>query len=247
MSTVFISYRRGDEPFAVDQIERFLSVALGPDEVFRDTSDIAFGSDFRAAMDDAVQRHAVLLVVIGRGWNLQRLADPNDNVRFEIERGLALGKRILPVLVGAATWPDVHDLPASLKAFATLNYIAFRPGADSERDQASILQAVTATRPVVLSGKVKGRTLMFGRVELRLDGQDVGRGPMNRDLPFGPVRLSPGNHVFEANATITGVGRRTEHRFSLQQPGEWFLEVDYQRSSGTFSFTLHPPARSPRL
>jgi hypothetical protein len=240
VTTVFISYRRSDEPFAVEAIEQFLIQALGADHVFRDTSDIAHGDDFRAAMDDAIGRHAVVLVVIGRGWDVSRLADPKDNVRFEIERALDLGKRVLPVLVGAAAWPNAEQLPASLASLVTKSYIAFRSGADMERDNQTILRAITAFRPVLLRGEVEGR-FVIGTVVLRLDGQELCRGPMRRTLAFGPMAVGPGEHVIEAIASVTGVGRRSEYRFSVRQPGEWRLEIAYQRSSGTYSFTLHPP------
>lgn len=240
MSTVFICYRRGDEPFAVDVIEHSLIRAFGADHVFRDTSDIAGGDDFRVAMDDAVRRHAVVIVVIGRNWEVPRLADANDHVRFEIERALNLGKRVLPVLVGNATWPTADQLPPSVAPLVTRSYVAFRPGADMERDKDRIVQAVTAVRPVLLRGEVKGR-FVFGTVTLRLDGQDLGRGPMRRTMAFGPLPLSPGEHVVEVTASATGIGRRSEYRFSVHQPGEWRLEINYQRSSGSYSFGLSPP------
>jgi hypothetical protein len=241
VSTVFISYRRGDEPFAVEQLEQYLVQALGADEVFRDTSDIPIGSDFRQAMDDAIERHAVLLPVIGRDWSPHRLADSQDNVRWEIERGLQLGKRIVPVLVGAAPWPRVPEIPPSLAPLVTLTYLPLRPGHDLERDLAAILRELTVTRPVLLRGTVRGR-FVFGTVAIRLDGAEVASGPMRANVTFGPLSLPPGEHVLEATAAIGGRGKQSEYRFTVRRPGEWHIELDYQRASASYAFTLTPPA-----
>jgi hypothetical protein len=240
VSTVFISYRRGDEPFAVEQLEQYLVGALGPNEVFRDTSDIAIGVNFKETMDAALRQHAVLVPVIGRNWAQSRLVDPQDYVRWEIERGFQLHKHVVPVLVGTASWPTEAELPVSMAPLVNLNYLPLRPGRDLPHDLEAILRELTATRPLVLRGAVRGR-LGFGNVVIRLDGAEVARGPMFRQLTFGPLTLSPGEHVIEASNGLGGLGRRSEHRFLARQPGEWHIDVDYQRMNGSYSFTLTPP------
>ena len=228
MSTVFISFRRADEPFAVDQIEQHLESALGPAEVFRDTSDIASGEDYRRVMDDAIRRHAVVLVVIGPDWSPERLQDPRDNVRFEIERALELGKRVLPVLVGSATWPSVDQLPPTLAPLATVSYVAFRSGADRERDLKAIVAAIVANRPVLVRGTLPG-WFGIGKVEVRLDGQELGRGTARTGVSFGPVAVLPGDHVVDVSYRALGVGQHGRHPFVVRKPGEWHLE---SRTSG---------------
>ena len=226
----------------MEQLEQYLAQALGPEEVFRDTSDIAVGSDFRQAMDEAVSRHAVLMPIVGRGWDFRRLANPEDNVRWEIERALQLRTRILPVLVGAAAWPTVSDLPQSLAPHVTLAYLPLRPGQDLVGDLTAILRELTATRPIVLRGEVRGAALVFGTAVIRLDGTEVASGPMRQNLTFGPLKLSPGEHIIEASASVTGLGRQNEYRFSVRRPGEWHIQIAYQRVKATYSFSLTPPA-----
>jgi len=240
MGTVFISYRRDDDPFAVEQLEAFLAQALGPEEVFRDTSDIRHGSAWRQVIDDAIQRHAVLLVVIGRDWDAPRLHDTDDNVRYEIERGLQSGKLVVPVLVGRAAWPTADQLPSSIASLAALDYAPLRTGADLTRDEQHILETLLAVRPVILRGDVKGR-FVLGTVELRVDGHEVARGPMRHDHSFGPLSLAPGDHLVEAVARVTGIGRTSTYQFSARQPGEWHLALDWVRQPPGYSFVLTPP------
>src|SRR6266852_8134936 len=94
--TVFISYRRVDSAYAVDQLDDRLTQVFGSDAVFRDVrsieAGIAFPEDIRSALSEA----KVALVVIGPWWlgttadpnnpnSPRRLDNPTDLVRREIE------------------------------------------------------------------------------------------------------------------------------------------------------------------
>jgi len=75
--SIFISYRRADSVYAVDQLDERLKVAFGADAVFRDTSSIAPGEVFPESIRNALGAARVALVVIGPNW-LRATTDPND-------------------------------------------------------------------------------------------------------------------------------------------------------------------------
>ncbi|MEO8751894.1 MAG: TIR domain-containing protein [Casimicrobiaceae bacterium] len=119
MSDLFISYRREDGGWA-GRLYGDLEQAF---DVFFDTSrnKIDLGDLFPQQIDDALAECRVCIVVIGPEWanekNLQRLADPEDWVRREIELALQGHPRIrtVPVFTGKAGVPDETRLPASLR------------------------------------------------------------------------------------------------------------------------------------
>src|SRR6185295_10688457 len=77
------------------------------------------------AIRRSVESSTVVLAVVGPRWldardaeGQRRLDDPRDFVRLEIERALAAGVAVVPVLVDGATMPKASELPPSLAAFA---------------------------------------------------------------------------------------------------------------------------------
>jgi hypothetical protein len=90
-----------------------------------DVDSIEPGLDFTSILKNQVASCEILLALIGQSWlsasddeGRRRLANPNDFVRIEIANGLAHGKRVIPVLVGAASMPRAEDLPEELKPLA---------------------------------------------------------------------------------------------------------------------------------
>src|SRR5216684_1260428 len=95
--SIFISYRRLDSVYAVDQLDKRLKLAFGADAVFRDASSIVLGAVFPERIRRALDVARVALVVVGPGWlratmdpsdihSPRRLDDPVDWVRIEIGR-----------------------------------------------------------------------------------------------------------------------------------------------------------------
>ncbi len=124
MSGVFVSYRRDDSQGFAGRLSDDLDTLLGHDRVFRDI-EIPIGSDFGDVLQSAIAASDVLLVVIGRQWAADsvsgfrsRLFEPTDWVRTEIEAAFALGKQVVPVLVGGARMPSADELPDSIRALA---------------------------------------------------------------------------------------------------------------------------------
>jgi hypothetical protein len=123
MSAIFLSYRRADTSGYAGRLGESLARHFGRENVFRDVEGIAPGNDFTDALDAAVARCEVLLVLIGDTWLVERnvdgsrrLDDTRDFVRLEIETALRRGIPVLPVLLEGATMPRASELPESIAA-----------------------------------------------------------------------------------------------------------------------------------
>lgn len=121
MPTTFISYRRDDSSGHAGRLYDVLAARFGEDAVFLDVDSIGPGEDFAEVVERVLDRCDVLLAVVGRAWSSERLHDPADFVRLEVERALARGLRVVPVLVGGAALPPAGDLPPSLRPLLRRN------------------------------------------------------------------------------------------------------------------------------
>jgi hypothetical protein len=118
---VFVSYRRGDASAWAGRLRDGLTARLDEDDVYQDVVTVDAGEDFALSINSALERCDVVLAVIGPQWlsivgtdGKRRLDDPDDYVRIELGRALALDKRVIPVLVGGATMPAADRLPDDL-------------------------------------------------------------------------------------------------------------------------------------
>jgi tetratricopeptide (TPR) repeat protein len=153
--SIFISYRRADSVYAVDQLDERLKLAFGADAVFRDASSIAPGAVFPERIRRALDAARVALVVIGPGW-LRATTDPNDIhsprrlddaadwVAIEIETllGRGDGVSVIPVLLGGASIPKPADLPPALAALSSRNGVTLPPFPDFEDGLRRVIEAV---------------------------------------------------------------------------------------------------------
>ena len=124
MARVALSYRRADTAAQTGRLYDRLVQVLGAERVFMDVDSIRLGDDFVQAIEGAVDRADVLIVVIGKGWltderGERKIDDPHDFVRLEVGAALRSGKRIIPVLVNGATMPAARELPEDLRALHT--------------------------------------------------------------------------------------------------------------------------------
>jgi len=122
---IFINYRRQDTEATAAHLYDSLARKFGAKRVFRDKVTIQPGQDFPTAIDDAIRRSCVLIVLIGRQWltmsdgtGRRRLDDPRDHLRLEIESALRRGIKIVPLLVDGATMPKRELLPRAIAALA---------------------------------------------------------------------------------------------------------------------------------
>lgn len=121
---VFVTYRRSDAPGHAGRIVDHLADEYGSLRVFMDVDAIAAGDDYLERIESAIESAAAMVVVIGPEWDVGRLADPADVVRFEIETALARGVPVLPVLVDDAAMPSPETVPASVAALCRRNAVA---------------------------------------------------------------------------------------------------------------------------
>jgi hypothetical protein len=89
-----------------------------------DIDNIPFGTDFRAHLQETLDRCDILLVVIGPRWfgldeqGKPRLSEEGDWVRIEVATALAKKIPVIPLLVEGARMPKPGELPEDLKGLA---------------------------------------------------------------------------------------------------------------------------------
>jgi hypothetical protein len=92
--TVFISYRRSDEPWA---LAVFLDLTQHGYDVFVDYDGIASGN-FETVIFENIRARAHFLVLL-TPTALERCSDPNDWMRFEIEAAIDNKRNIVPLML----------------------------------------------------------------------------------------------------------------------------------------------------
>jgi hypothetical protein len=137
MAKIFLSYRRYDTLAAAGRIYDKLAESFGRDEVFMDFDHIPLGFDFRKHLQDALQQCDLLLVLIGPNWLgtdavgvHNKLWEPTDYVRHEIEIALHREIPIIPVLVGRASLPSQEHLPPEIQSLLYLQAASVDIGQD---------------------------------------------------------------------------------------------------------------------
>lgn len=135
---IFISYRRGDDRHAAGRLYLYLEKTFAPEQLFMDVDGIEPGLDFVKVLNEKVGSCNVLLALIGRGWlsARERLNDPRDFVRLEIEAALKRDIRVVPVLIDGLDMVGADMLPETLKPLAhrhaiKLSHDAYAAGVSS--------------------------------------------------------------------------------------------------------------------
>lgn len=114
--SAFLCYRRADEPFAAALLGVALGERFGPAQVFLDTVSLRSRRRFERELIERARTSRFLLVVIGRRWDVGRLAEADDWVRRELLEAHRSGATIVPVLVERETMPE--HLPRELAFLA---------------------------------------------------------------------------------------------------------------------------------
>jgi len=184
MAAFFLCYRRKDAPDVTGRIHDRVVARFGPTSVFRDVDSLPLGVDFRDHLNDALDRCAALLAVIGPRWEVARSdAGSPDYVHMEIEGGIRRGLPVFPILVLGAQMPKPESLPESIGSFAFLSAALVRSDPDFHSDVDKLLRALASTLEngdsssdgvslVLVSGPFKGR-----RYPLVKDRILIGRRP----------------------------------------------------------------------
>jgi hypothetical protein len=144
---IFISYRRDDTLAIAGRIYDRLRHHFGQRSVFMDLDAIPIGEDFREVIQDAIKDAHVLLALIGPDWfgsaeNRQRLEDPKDFVRAEIEAALNQEIPVIPILLDNAAMPSAQNLPSSLELLSFRNALHIDSGKDFEVHMERLVNAL---------------------------------------------------------------------------------------------------------
>ena len=123
MTSIFISYRRGDSGGHAGRLFDRLRCWFNEDDLFFDVNSIDWGKDFPEEIEQAIRNARAVLVVIGPDWlkTINERADiPKiDFVRREmsiaIQRRAAGEVEVFPILVGSTAMPDASRLHDELK------------------------------------------------------------------------------------------------------------------------------------
>src|SRR5262252_9076498 len=121
MATIFLSYRRTDGPQAC-RVYDWLVQRFGNDAVFMDVTAIPFAVSFPDFIRQEISQARVLLALIGPQWQ-EKIREPDDPVRMELEAAAESRIPLLPLLIGNTPMPNAEELPASLAMFSVLNAI----------------------------------------------------------------------------------------------------------------------------
>lgn len=152
MTSIFINYRRDDTKWAAVSLAEKLSKVYGKEAVFLDVEGIEAGVDFPDALQAALERADVLLVLIGAKWltlqgqhGKRRIDHPDDWVRREIRHALESKTcRVIPVIVDDGDLPDdASALPDDIAQLVKRQRVAVR----SERASIDLRPIIDAIGP----------------------------------------------------------------------------------------------------
>jgi hypothetical protein len=154
---IFISYRRQDTAYPAGWLYDRLANQYGGEQVFKDVDSIELGDDFVQVITRAVGSCDVLLALIGEQWltitdehGRQRLHDPDDFVRLEVETALMRDVRVIPILVDGARMPRADELPPGLVPLGRRQALELSPHR-FEYDTSRLLKVLDATLAEVRS------------------------------------------------------------------------------------------------
>ncbi|MFI8992916.1 toll/interleukin-1 receptor domain-containing protein [Streptomyces sp. NPDC053542] len=139
MADVFINYRTGDGDGTAALIDEALSHRFGSDRAFRASKSIPPGTDYADALLANVRRSSVFLAIIGPDWTnfRDKLRDPEDWVRREIEVAFECAVPVIPVLAGRKTERlNGEEIPGELARLAELQSVRL----DTQHDTAASLK-----------------------------------------------------------------------------------------------------------
>ena len=131
-ANIFINYRRGADVWPAGRLHERLVAAFGKTHSFMDITGVAPGEDFKSVIRSEIEKCDIMLALMGKNWLTNKsaansgLEDPNDFVRIELETGLELRRKIIPILLDGAKMPGETDLVSSLKPLASCNAFSIR-------------------------------------------------------------------------------------------------------------------------
>ena len=152
-NSVFVSYRRDDDPAAARSIADRLRQEYGTQQVFFDVDNITAGDNFENKIADKLSRTRFMVIVIGPKWESLiegHSTNERDYVVEEIEAGLSAQEvTVLPITVNNASMPTPDALPTSIRELSKIQAIEVRHTrfeSDVDTDLISTISEVLAPR-----------------------------------------------------------------------------------------------------
>jgi hypothetical protein len=149
MSQIYVSFRREDSADVAARLIDVLREHFGAGEVLDDVNRLLPGQTPGKDLDELVGRAGAVVVVIGPRWasidnskGQQRLGNPNDFVRRELELALARGLPLVPVLVYDTPLPSADELPVSLQPLLQMAALRLPNDPDFEAGTRRIIDAL---------------------------------------------------------------------------------------------------------
>ncbi|HEV3386235.1 MAG TPA: protein kinase [Gemmata sp.] len=198
MGSVFISYRRDDNPDAVARIYHALVEQLRNQKVFRDIDGIPLGEQFPERLRQQLAEATTVLVVIGPRWMEilnQRKTAHSDYVREEVRIAFESQANVIPVAVSGAKLPSERDLAEflDLQPLAHRNGTHVRPDPDFNHDIESLAKRIanpleSESVGAILGGKYKLlRTIGEGGMGTVFEAQQT--QPVRRQVAVKLIKL----------------------------------------------------------
>ena len=245
--SIFVCYRRADEPFAAAMTASILEDVVGQHEVFLDTLYLRQRGSFEPALLEAVRNCRIVLAIIGAGWdspaNLARLAEPTDWVRRELLEASSNGT-IVPVLVERTAVPAVPGLDVTFDRRS----VTIDPN-DTERLEGDLcrLLGVTGSAGRARRERVERAVLALLRHVLprpqqsmkndltvaRCVASELERGEWLRFVTTGNLPGKPnGSAVVYVTRTVVGVAQLTENLDSRPVIRLPLVDLEVERTDG---------------
>jgi hypothetical protein len=161
---IAISYRREDSLPIAGRLYDRLQAEFGKRNVFMDFDSIPPGVDFRERIKETIERSNLVIAVIGPHWlgeqrdGSQRIDDPTDFVRLEIDYALKAGIPVIPLLVNSTPMPRPEKMPADIEALAFRNALPLDSGLDFHQHTDRLINGITNIVRIVEPRVERGRT-----------------------------------------------------------------------------------------
>ena len=133
MNRIFISYRSADGTKDASRLADDLGDAFGAEQVFLDRHDLRGGGSWREAIDNAIGKRPVVLLLITPAFfgarhddGHLRIEDADDPVRGEILTAIAAGATLMPLRVDGTPMPTADSLPESLRTVTDRHALPLR-------------------------------------------------------------------------------------------------------------------------
>lgn len=126
---IFVSHRHLDSKQIAHRFRQDLIEEFGKYSTFIDDGGVEVGTPFPQRILEALSNCQFVFILIGKGWNLERLNSESDWVRREVAHAIASGCAY-PVLVDGARMPRKEELPSDLQPLADLIALPLSPSVE---------------------------------------------------------------------------------------------------------------------